>query len=76
MLTTKPPTQPPLGVLINRLVGRADLPQDEVVRPSGQKPVQAFYHDPGDSSSLRGAVNSLTRRRMLRTLAALGRVPM
>ena len=46
VLTAEPLAQPPGRVSVNRLVGRADLSQDEVVRPAGQQPVQAFHHDP------------------------------
>ena len=44
MLATEPLAQPPGGVLVNRRVCRPDLPQDEIVRPAGQQPVQA-HHD-------------------------------
>ena len=44
--TAEPPTQPTCGVPINRHVGRADLPQNEVVCPSGQEPIQAFNYNP------------------------------
>ena len=45
VLTTEPLAQQPCRVLINRLVGRADLSQDEVVRPTGQQPVEASHYD-------------------------------
>ena len=44
MLATEPLAQPPGGMPVNRRVGRTDLPQDEVVRPAGQKPVEACHH--------------------------------
>ena len=43
VLATEPLAQPPGGVSVNRRVGRPDLPQDEVVRPAGQQPVQACH---------------------------------
>ena len=45
VLTAEPLAQPPGRVLINRLVGRADLSQDEIVRPTGQQPVEASHYD-------------------------------
>ena len=44
VLATEPLAQPPGRVPVNRRVGRADLPQDEVVRPAGQQPVEACHH--------------------------------
>ena len=44
MLSAEPLTQPLRRVLIDGSVGRADLSQAEVVRPSGHCPVQAFHH--------------------------------
>ena len=46
VLAAQPLAQPPGRVPVDRRVGRADLPQGEVVRPAGQPPVQARHHNP------------------------------
>ena len=47
VLGAEPPSQPPGGVSVDGTVGRADLSEVVVVRPSGQHPVQAIHHDLG-----------------------------
>ena len=43
VLPPEPLSQPPGRVLVYRLVGRADLPEGEVVCPAGHHPVEALY---------------------------------
>lgn len=44
VLSAEPLTQPLRRVLIDGSVGRADLSQAEVVRPTGHCPVHAFHY--------------------------------
>lgn len=56
--------QPPGRVVLDRTIGRADLPEAEVVRPSRYRPVQALHHYLRDSRLCPFAVMSLTLRQM------------
>ena len=44
VLATEPLAQPPRGVPVDGAIRRADLPKGEVVRPTGQHPVETPYH--------------------------------